>query len=52
MRVIEYRADPGLSQHQLADQVGLSVSQVARLKTGEQNPAPEAVARLAVSGIA
>ncbi len=49
IKVIEYRADHGLSQRQLADQLGLAQPQIARLETGEYDPSYGTLARLAGS---
>jgi ribosome-binding protein aMBF1 (putative translation factor) len=47
VKVIEYRADHGLSQRQLAEQLGLPQPQVARLETGEHDPSQRTLTRLA-----
>jgi ribosome-binding protein aMBF1 (putative translation factor) len=47
VKVIEYRADHGLSQRQLAEQIGLPQPQVARLETGEHDPSQRTLTRLA-----
>ncbi len=47
VKVIEYRADHGLSQRQLAEQLGLPQPQVARLETGEHDPTHRTLTRLA-----
>lgn len=49
VKVIEYRADHGLSQRQLADQLGLVQPQIARLEAGEHDPSCGTLARLAGS---
>jgi len=36
--LIEYRADHGLTQRQLADVLGVTQPRIAKLESGEQNP--------------
>ena len=47
VKVIEYRADNGLSQRKLAERLGLPQPQVARLETGEHDPSHRTLTRLA-----
>lgn len=47
IEVAHYRATHELSQRELADQLGMSQSQVARIETGEHNPSVDTLARLA-----
>lgn len=47
VEVAHYRATHGLSQRELADQLGMKQSQVARIETGENNPSLGTLARLA-----
>lgn len=49
VKVIEYRADHGLSQRRLAEQLGLPQPQVARLETGEHDPSQRTLTRIAGS---
>jgi transcriptional regulator with XRE-family HTH domain len=46
VRVIAYRAEHGLSQAALAKQIGMSQPAVARLESGEHNPAFPTLLRL------
>lgn len=45
--LVKYRADHGLSQRQLAKQLEMPQSQIARLEVGEFNPSIETLQRLA-----
>jgi transcriptional regulator with XRE-family HTH domain len=45
-KVIGYRADHGIAQRQLAEELGLPQPQVARLESGEYDPSDETLARL------
>lgn len=47
VKIIEYRADHGLSQRQLAAQLGLPQPQVARLENGDHDPSQKTLARIA-----
>jgi transcriptional regulator with XRE-family HTH domain len=47
IRVIEYRADHDLSQMQLARQLGMHQSAIARLEAGDHEPSLSTLARLA-----
>lgn len=47
IRVIEYRADHGLSQTQLARQLRMHQSAIARLEAGDHEPSLSTLARLA-----
>jgi transcriptional regulator with XRE-family HTH domain len=47
IRVIEYRADYDLSQTQLARQLGMHQSAIARLEAGDHEPSLSTLARLA-----
>ena len=47
IRVIEYRADHDLSQTQLARQLGMHQSAIARLEAGDHEPSLSTLARLA-----
>jgi transcriptional regulator with XRE-family HTH domain len=49
IKVIEHRADHGLSQLQLAEQLGIPQPQVARLETGEYDPSLKTLTRIAGS---
>jgi len=44
--IVRYRAEHDLSQRQLAEAVGMSQPQVARLELGEYNPRMETLLRL------
>lgn len=50
-KVIEYRADHGLTQRALAQKLGLKQPQVARLENAEHEPSYETLARLASLGM-
>ena len=53
LRVIAYRAEHGLTQTELARQVGMQQSAIARLEAGDHMPSLATLARLARSlGIA
>jgi ribosome-binding protein aMBF1 (putative translation factor) len=45
-RVVEYRAQPGLSQAALARELGVSQPLIARLEAGEHEPTLTTLARL------
>lgn len=45
--VIRHRSEHGLSQRQLAQQLGMAHPQIARLELGEHNPSIETLQRLA-----
>lgn len=45
--VIAYRADHGMSQRELAARLGIAQPQVARLESGEHQPAQSTLVRLA-----
>lgn len=45
LEVSHYRATHSLSQRELADQLGMEQSQVARMETGEHNPSLDLLAR-------
>jgi transcriptional regulator with XRE-family HTH domain len=47
VKVIQYRADHGLSQTALGGKLGMSQPNVARLEAGEHLPSVETLARLA-----
>jgi len=47
VKVIAYRAEHGLSQRALAQKLGMTQPQVARLEAGEHNPTIDTLARLA-----
>ncbi len=47
VEVSHYRATYSLSQRELAEQLGMKQSQVARIETGEHNPSLDTLARLA-----
>jgi ribosome-binding protein aMBF1 (putative translation factor) len=47
IRVVGYRAEPGLTQMQLARQLGMAQSAIARLELGEHEPTLSTLARLA-----
>ncbi len=47
LEISHYRATHALSQRDLAAQLGMKQSQVARIETGEHNPSLETLARLA-----
>lgn len=47
--LISYRAERGLSQTALADQLGMKQPAVARLETGEHNPSLETLARISTA---
>lgn len=46
IRVLEYRAEHGVSQTELARRLGMKQPAVARLEAGEHNPSFETLARL------
>lgn len=46
-RLVEYRAEHGLTQTQLARQLGMKQPAVARLEAGEHSPSLETLVRLA-----
>lgn len=47
VEVSHYRAVHSLSQRELADQLGMKQSQIARIETSEHNPSLDTLARLA-----
>lgn len=47
LELSHYRAMHSLSQRELAEQLGMKQSQVARIETGEHNPSLGTLARLA-----
>jgi len=47
LEVSHYGATHSLSQRELADQLGMKQSQVARIETGDHNPSADTLARLA-----
>lgn len=47
LQVLVYRTDQGLSQRALAQKLGMTQPQVARLELGEHNPTIDTLARLA-----
>jgi transcriptional regulator with XRE-family HTH domain len=47
LKVVSYRAEHGLSQRALAERLGMTQPQVARLEAGEHNPTIDTLARLA-----
>lgn len=47
LELSHYRATHSLSQRDVADQLGMKQSQVARIETGEHNPSLGTLARLA-----
>ena len=49
LRVIAYRAEHGLTQTELARQVGMQQSAIARLEAGDHTPSLATLARLARS---
>lgn len=49
LRVVEYRAEHGISQTELARRLGMKQPAVARLEAGEHNPSFETLARLSSS---
>jgi ribosome-binding protein aMBF1 (putative translation factor) len=52
VELIRYRADNGLSQRDLAAQLGVSQPRIVELESGEKNPRFETLARLvAITGI-
>jgi len=44
--IVRYRADHELSQRDLADRLGMTLPQVARLELGEVNPSRDTVMRM------
>ena len=50
-KVIEYRADHGLSQRQVADQIGVAQPQIARLEVAEHHPSDTMLRRLTALGM-
>jgi ribosome-binding protein aMBF1 (putative translation factor) len=46
IRVIQYRADHGLSQSELARKLGMKQPNVARLESGDHEPSLSTLARL------
>jgi ribosome-binding protein aMBF1 (putative translation factor) len=46
LRVVGYRAERGLTQTQLAKQLGMAQSAIARLELGEHEPTLSTLARL------
>jgi transcriptional regulator with XRE-family HTH domain len=47
VKVVAYRAEHGLSQRVLAQRLGMTQPQLARLEAGEHNPTIDTLARLA-----
>jgi transcriptional regulator with XRE-family HTH domain len=47
LKVLTYRAEHGLSQRALAQKLGMTQPQLARLEAGEHNPTIDTLARLA-----
>ncbi len=47
LKVLAYRAEHGLSQRALAQKLGMTQPQLARLEVGEHNPTIDTLARLA-----
>lgn len=47
VKVVAYRAEHGLSQRALAQKLGMTQPQLARLEAGEHNPTIDTLARLA-----
>jgi transcriptional regulator with XRE-family HTH domain len=47
VKVVAYRAEHGLSQRALAQKLGMTQPQVARLEAGEHNPTIDTLTRLA-----
>ncbi len=47
LKVLAYRTEHGLSQRGLAQQLGMTQPQLARLEAGEHNPTIDTLARLA-----
>ena len=47
LEISHYRASHSLSQRDLAEQLGMKQSQVARIETGDHNPSLGTLARLA-----
>lgn len=47
VKVVAYRAEHGLSQRALAQRLGMTQPQVARLEAGEHNPTIDTLAHLA-----
>jgi transcriptional regulator with XRE-family HTH domain len=47
LAIVRYRAEHGLSQRDLAQQLGMKQPQVARLELGEVNPSIETLSRVA-----
>jgi transcriptional regulator with XRE-family HTH domain len=47
LKVLAYRTEHGLSQRDLAKQLGMTQPQLARLEAGEHNPTIDTLARLA-----
>jgi transcriptional regulator with XRE-family HTH domain len=47
LKVLAYRAEHGLSQRGLAQKLGMTQPQLARLEAGEHNPTIDTLARLA-----
>lgn len=45
-RIVEYRAEHGITQTELARRLGMRQPAVARLEAGEHNPSLETLARL------
>ena len=50
-KVIEYRADHGLSQRQVAEQIGVAQPQIARLEVAEHHPSDTMLRRLTALGM-
>jgi transcriptional regulator with XRE-family HTH domain len=50
-KVIEYRADNGLSQRQVAERIGVAQPQIARLEVAEHHPSDTMLRRLTALGM-
>ena len=48
-RLVEYRAEHGITQTELARRLGMKQPAVARLEAGEHNPSLETLARLSAA---
>jgi DNA-binding XRE family transcriptional regulator len=49
VQLIGYRADHGLSQRELAEQLGVSQPRIVELESGEKNPQIETLAKIAAA---
>lgn len=47
LELVQFRADRGLTQRELAAQLGMPQPQVARLERGERNPSMDTLVRIA-----